>query len=142
MSALEASSSSSSSDPIPSIRKVILEDLEIPSKLVSDSDCILVARVSEIVGTRGARLSACSLAAIVKQIGLDKPGSGPIEFGLDGSLIEFYPRFEERIRFALKALLGEEVEGRCVIKMAKDGSGVGGALTSMAAGKQEKVLKK
>ena len=51
-----------------------------------------------------------------------------VRFGLDGSLVEFYPRFESRIRDALKEMLGSEVEKRIEIGLAKDGSGVGGEL--------------
>lgn len=129
MSALESHSlpnSLSSSDPIKAIRKVLIDDLSIPPEYVSDSDCIAVARVSEIVGTRGCRLAACALAAVARQTGFDKTKEGRVGFGLDGSLVEFYPRFEERVRAALRELLGEDVEKRMDIGLAKDGSGVGG----------------
>ncbi|KAL8281177.1 hypothetical protein RQP46_006535 [Phenoliferia psychrophenolica] len=135
MSALEAASipnSVEAGDPIRAIRKVIVEDFLIDPELVSDSDCMAVARVSEIVGTRGCRLSACALAAVVIQTGNDKTDL-EVKFGLDGSLVEFYPRFEERIRATLKELLGGEVEKRVEIAMAKDGSGVGAALVAQAA---------
>jgi hypothetical protein len=41
-------------------------------------------------------------------------------------LIEHYPGFERTLRESLRALVGEEVEKRVEIGMAKDGSGVGG----------------
>ena len=44
------------------------------------------------------------------------------------SLIQFYPHFEERLRDALQAIVGEEAEARVDIGLAKDGSGVGGKL--------------
>ena len=44
-----------------------------------------------------------------------------------GSLYQHYPGFEERMREALRMLLGEEVEKRVEMGLAKDGSGVGGA---------------
>jgi hexokinase len=47
-------------------------------------------------------------------------------FGL-GSLYQHYPGFEERMREALRMLLGKEVEKRVEMGLAKDGSGVGGA---------------
>lgn len=128
MSALEASSlpnSKSAADPIATIRNCITKDLGIADDLVSDADCVAVARVSEIVGTRGCRLSACALAATIKQTGNDKSDK-EVKFGLDGSLVEFYPRFDQRVKDALRELLGEEVVKRVVIDLAKDGSGVGG----------------
>jgi hexokinase len=133
MSALEASSipnSTEAGDPLRSLRKVAEEDLGISPSHTSDSDLLAIARVSEIVGTRGCRLSACAIAAVVKQTGLDKKGKGKASFGLDGSLVQFYPRFEERVRVALRDLLGEEAEGRVEIGLAKDGSGVGGSFPS------------
>lgn len=41
-------------------------------------------------------------------------------------MAEHYPHFDERVRIALKVVLGNEVESRIKIGMAKDGSGVGG----------------
>lgn len=42
------------------------------------------------------------------------------------SLIQFYPNFEVKLRESLRALVGEDVEKRVEIGLAKDGSGVGG----------------
>lgn len=42
------------------------------------------------------------------------------------SLIQFYPNYERSMRESLRLLVGEEVERRVEIGMAKDGSGVGG----------------
>jgi hypothetical protein len=44
------------------------------------------------------------------------------------SLYQHYPGFEEHMRKALRVLLGEEVEKKVEMGLAKDGSGVGGAL--------------
>ncbi|SGY20713.1 BQ5605_C016g08132 [Microbotryum silenes-dioicae] len=144
MSALEAPSlgGDAAKDTLGTIRQCLTEDLGMENSLVSDADCIAVARVSEIVGTRGARLSACAIAAVVKQTGYDQSSnSEKARFGLDGSLVEFYPRFEQRVRQALKELLGEDVERRVVIDLAKDGSGVGAALCAQAAKAMEDKAK-
>lgn len=42
------------------------------------------------------------------------------------SLIQHYPRFEERLRKSLRMLIGNELESKVEIGLAKDGSGVGG----------------
>ena len=42
------------------------------------------------------------------------------------SLIQFYPNFQARLRDSLRDLVGEEVEKKVDIGLAKDGSGVGG----------------
>ena len=43
------------------------------------------------------------------------------------SLVEFYPGFEQTLRRALRAIVGETMEKKVNVGMAKDGSGVGGA---------------
>lgn len=43
------------------------------------------------------------------------------------SMVQFYPGFEDRLRAALRDLVGDENERKVTIGMAKDGSGVGGA---------------
>lgn len=47
------------------------------------------------------------------------------------SLIQFYPHFERTLRESLRVLVGEDVEKRVDIGMAKDGSGVGGMTSSI-----------
>jgi hexokinase len=133
MSALEAPfvpNSPQSGDALTASRRVLTSELGISASLIDDADCLAAARISEVVGTRGCRLSACAIAATVRQTGGDArdwPEGQKIIFGLDGSLVEFYPRFEQRVRDALRELLGDEVQKRVDIVLAKDGSGVGGA---------------
>lgn len=107
---------------------------------VSDEELIIVQRVCQIVGTRAARLSAVAIAAILRQTVLSPENSHyhsnynaddenqVINLGVDGSLAEFYPHFQERIRDALLPLVGEAIEKRVKIGLAKDGSGVGGMI--------------
>lgn len=103
----------------------------IKDKYITDSDCLLVRRVSEIVGTRGARLAAVAVAATLIQTGYDKKDSSTgtlpeFSIGVDGSLVELYPHFEVRLRQALRDIVGSEVEKKVRLGLAKDGSGVGG----------------
>jgi len=60
-----------------------------------------------------------------------------IDIGVDGSLVEFYPGFEEYVREALREIpqIGVEGEKRVRIGIAKDGSGVGAALIALVAEK-------
>jgi hexokinase len=44
------------------------------------------------------------------------------------SLVEHYPNYESSMRYSLKVLVGEDIEKRIEIGLAKDGSGVGGKL--------------
>ncbi|KAH9007782.1 hypothetical protein EDB83DRAFT_2532497 [Lactarius deliciosus] len=48
-------------------------------------------------------------------------GDRPYAIGIDGSLYQHYPGFEERTREALRILLGEEVEKRVEMVSVKNG---------------------
>ena len=111
--------------------------------------CSLVAR-------RAALLSGVAVASILVQTdraSLPGPdGKQPLRseteriwVGVDGrsvfdshfggcadpplSLIEHYPNFECTLRESLRTLVGEQIEQKVDIGLAKDGSGVGGKLT-------------
>jgi len=118
--------------------KKIFTDIGVPSSVITDEDCLIAYRVCEIVATRAARLSACAVAAIVLQTGNEQTND-PIGVGVDGSVVEHYPNFEQRVRKALVELLGEGVEKRISIGLAKDGSGVGAALCALQAKKQRET---
>ncbi|CZR51501.1 probable glucokinase GLK1 [Phialocephala subalpina] len=62
-----------------------------------------------------------------------------VDIGVDGSLVEFYPGFEDYMRDALRALpqIGAAGERKIRIGIAKDGSGVGAALIALVAAKME-----
>lgn len=51
-------------------------------------------------------------------------------------MIEKYPEFEKDLRESLRVVVGEDVEKRVDIGLAKDGSGVGAALCALQALKQ------
>jgi hexokinase len=63
-----------------------------------------------------------------------------VDIGVDGSLVEFYPGFEDEMREALRAMegIGAGGERRIRIGIAHDGSGVGAALIALVAAKMEK----
>lgn len=93
----------------------------------------LIRRLSELIGTRSARLSACGVAAICK-----KKGYKTAHVGADGSVFNKYPHFKQRGAAALKEILDWETgrDGKPLgkgndpveILPAEDGSGVGAAL--------------
>lgn len=132
------------------IRSIIIQRLEIPDEDVSLKDAAIVRWAASLVANRAAKLSATAVATVLVQTGRAKLGGGltpeeeSIIIGVDGryvrtalvmydmlttaliSLIEHYPNFNANLRKSLRELVGEEVEKRIDLGMAKDGSGVGG----------------
>lgn len=128
-------------------RQALSRDLSIGA--ASSEDAEAVKTLVAAIGKRSARLSAVAIAAVILSTGrLDDAAQGNIErkeddeegivdIGVDGSLVEYYPGFEEYIREALREVegIGEAGERRVRIGIAKDGSGVGAALIALVAGK-------
>ena len=119
----------------------------------SSEDAEAVKLIAAAIGKRAARLSAVAIAAIVlatdklsnpKDIATadDEPVNEDevVDIGVDGSLVEFYPGFEDYIREALREIegVGKHGEKRIRIGIAKDGSGVGAALIALVADKLAK----
>jgi len=140
------------------LRQTLDKDYDISA--VSAEDAEAVREIAGAIGRRAARLSAVAIGAVVINTGrLNKtsgtatteqksginPSRGEVEIadedmidvGVDGSLVEFYPNFEDHIRAALRGIpeIGEQGEKRIRIGIAKDGSGVGAALIALVAGK-------
>ncbi|KAL1641083.1 glucokinase [Diplodia intermedia] len=113
-------------------------DKEYGISAASAEDAEAVKVIANAVGKRAARLSAVAIAAIIINTG--RLSDEVIDIGVDGSLVEFYPGFEDYVRQALREVpeIGEKGEKRIRIGIAKDGSGVGAALIALVAGKVDK----
>lgn len=92
-----------------------------------------------------AEAAKATASKLVNTAGLSSTPAGVseddiVDIGVDGSLVEFYPGFEEEMREAFKVVrgVGEDGEKRIRIGIAKDGSGVGAALIALVAAQQEK----
>ena len=127
-------------------RQALDRDLGVSAASVEDAEAIKV--MAAAVGRRAARLSAVALAAVVVQSGrLDATSGDPeadvVDVGVDGSLVEFYPGFEDYVREALREIpeIGPAGEKRIRIGIAKDGSGVGAALIALVASKAHAAAK-
>jgi hexokinase len=105
---------------------------------VTTTEARFIKKICELVGKRAARLAAASIAAIVKHCGVDPSGC---DIGIDGSLYEFYPSFETRMYEALTEMMPEITDIRKTVRLglARDGSGVGAALTACVAARMEKA---
>ncbi|KAJ5437812.1 Glucokinase [Penicillium daleae] len=106
----------------------------------SDAECQAVKILVHAVGKRAARLSAVPMAAILIHTGKLETET-MVDIGVDGSLVEFYPKFEEYIREALREVpkVGVAGDKKVRIGISKDGSGVGAALIALVASKDESL---
>lgn len=87
--------------------------------------------ISAAISLRAARLSASCLASIIRKI--DPSVSSKHTIAIDGSVYEKHPSFARNIGLALKEVLGVKAS-RIKVVLAKDGSGIGAAVTAAAAG--------
>ena len=104
----------------------------------STEDCVAVKTLVHAIGKRAARLSAVALGAVV--ISTNKLQEDEVvDIGVDGSLVEYYPGFEDYIREAFREIpeIGPDGEKKIRIGLAKDGSGLGAALIALVASKVE-----
>ncbi|KAI9272962.1 hexokinase-domain-containing protein [Phascolomyces articulosus] len=112
-------------------------DLNLNLRDINTVESKIIKRVCEVVGTRAAHLAGAAIAGIVRHCEIS-PEEGT-DVGIDGSLYEFYPSFEDRIYEALAILLPDHKDVRKTVRLglAKDGSGVGAALTACVAAQME-----
>lgn len=68
------------------VKKIIIKDLGVEEKHVSDKDAEIVQWACSMVAKRAAALAACAIAAVVQHTGNDKPGKEDkgVDVGLDG----------------------------------------------------------
>lgn len=95
----------------------------------------VIQALTKAISHRAAYLSAIPLAAITKRVAPQYENDDKdFEFGLDGSVIEFYPGFRESVLEAIRII--DPLNGsskKIHLKIAKDGSGVGAALCASTA---------
>ena len=134
-------------------RQALSRDIGIDAASTEDAEAVKILVAA--IGKRSARLSAVAIAAVILSTGnmedstegniakgenMEVDEENVIDIGVDGSLVEYYPGFEEYIREALREVegIGEKGENRVRIGIAMDGSGVGAALIALVAGSGEK----
>lgn len=108
--------------------ELILENqLRLPTTSVERQ---VIQRLTRAISSRAAYLSAIPLAAIITRV-KDQYADDTRDFevGCDGSVVEFYPGFQEKILEAFNLI--DPLKGskkKVHLRIAKDGSGVGAAL--------------
>mmetsp|Transcript_11416 Transcript_11416/g.22395 ORF Transcript_11416/g.22395 Transcript_11416/m.22395 type:complete len:977 (+) Transcript_11416:144-3074(+) len=88
-------------------------------------DRIKLKEVCGMIIQRAAKLTACAIAACIRQIGTNDP---ELVVGIDGSVFEHHPSFRQRLATGLG-----ELAVQANVILAKDGSGQGAALISHGA---------
>lgn len=113
-------------------RQTLDNDYGVSAASAEDAEAVRL--IAAAIGKRAARLSAVAIAAVVITTG-SLEEDDVVDIGVDGSLVEFYPNFEDYIREALREVpeIGPQGEKRIRIGIAKDGSGVGAALIALVA---------
>ncbi|KAI9591236.1 hypothetical protein BDF19DRAFT_426468 [Syncephalis fuscata] len=108
-------------------RRVLEDVMGMPNGSTTHVDRYFVREMCKLVGVRAARLGPDAKVAV----------------GIDGSLFEYYPHFDERIMTAMHEILGaDQIQDKVSLALAKDGSGVGAALAAMlAASKREQTVR-
>ncbi|CAN1286183.1 HXK1 [Linum perenne] len=89
-----------------------------------------IVEVCNIIATRGARLAAAGVVAILRKMGKDgvKEGGEKTVVAMDGGLYEHYSEYSKCLETTLTELLGDDVSKSVEVVHANDGSGVGAAL--------------
>lgn len=91
-----------------------------------------IHKIARAIGTRSAYLAAVPIAGLIMHTKAFEKFD-EIDIGGDGSVIEFYPDFEKRLREALRQTQVGDKETRVTLGISKDGSGVGAALCALVA---------
>ncbi len=96
----------------------------------SDLEARRLARsIAAIVMTRSAQISSLVVVALLEYV--DSPLEREHVITIDGSLFEHAPGYPETMKALLAELLGKRA-ARVELKLVKDGSGIGAALSSAA----------
>nr|KAJ3419923.1 hexokinase A [Polyrhizophydium stewartii] len=107
------------------VRNVLENLVGVPRASTTIVDRRVVKRVAELIGTRSARLVAAGIAAIVTRT----HRLNDCTVAIDGSLYENYPHYANRVRDALREIVGVAADNILLVS-AHDGSSLGAALVA------------
>ncbi|TGZ85544.1 hypothetical protein EX30DRAFT_353450 [Ascodesmis nigricans] len=122
------------------IAAVVLSTGKLSPKSATSAPSSLAASAAENI-KQGAKAIKAVVTGEPPKADFPPGGSAtteePIDIGVDGSVVEFYPGFDGYLREALREVeeVGTFGEKRIRIGIAKDGSGVGAALIALVASK-------
>lgn len=115
------------SESLTAIRKLLTENLGVDPDPCELKVCRYLV---ELIGTRAARLYACSTAAICRKRNIER-----CHVGVDGAVFNCYYLFRSRASQALREILDWPYDASDLITFheAEDGSGVGAAIIAALA---------
>lgn len=161
---------SDESDDLRSLKRKIESTFGLPAWAITLNDAKAVQQIARAIGRRAAKLAGTAIGAVVLQSGrlhhvdpMTLPAASTqdsgaqavsgrsggideahiVDVGVDGSVIELYPRFEHYMREAMRAIdgIGPDGERRIRIGLAKNGSSVGTAIIALLAAQQRDITK-
>jgi hexokinase len=111
---------------------ILRNELRLPTTY---EERLVIQALTRAISKRAAYLSAIPIAAIVERVKDQYKDDGrDFEVGCDGSVVEFYTGFQEKILDALAMI--DPLKGdkkKILLKIAKDGSGLGAAICASVA---------
>jgi len=122
------------------IGAIVLQTGRLNSSTAAPGPKSTAAIVQDIQSLKISEAVSATANKLADAAGLAVNEDDVVDIGVDGSLVEFYPGFEDMMREALRSMegIGAAGERRIRIGIAKDGSGVGAALIALVAAKMEK----
>lgn len=115
--------------------QLILEnELRLPT---THEERLVIQALTRAISSRAAYLLAIPIGAIVRRVAPQfADDDRDFEIGCDGSVVEFYPGFQDKIYEGLDMIKPlEGLKKKIFLRIAKDGSGVGAALCASVADK-------
>ncbi|KAI9175523.1 hexokinase [Blastocladiella emersonii ATCC 22665] len=107
------------------VAQILTDHFALAAATLTDRQ--LVKSLVQQIGTRAARLSAVAVFALLEKMSVPRDNE-PVVVAMDGSVWLKYPGFQERLRAALRELMGPEKAALVNIETASDGSGAGAGL--------------
>ncbi|TAQ84644.1 hypothetical protein B7494_g7025 [Chlorociboria aeruginascens] len=122
------------------ISAIILQTGRLSTSTASSGPKSTAAIIEDVKALNLGAAATATANKLADTAGMATKEDDIIDIGVDGSLVEFYPGFEDYMREAMRAVegIGAAGERRIRIGIAKDGSGVGAALIALVAAKMEK----
>lgn len=134
MSAIERDFTAGHSDSI----NLLTDNYEFLNK-PTERDVEIIHHIVKTISTRSAHLAAATTSSLIQKQDLHRDDSTePIVIGINGSVYEHYPFYEERLMAGFELIYPQNVCSRIKVELARDGGTVGAALVAMLCSSKNK----